>query len=1734
MKQWQTKLIAMIALLLIIVGQAPTDYRSAAAADAASPASAAQTLAVGQTQTALPAFLTGPNSGDPLTIALQYIHQNAAGLGLSEADLADIVVKDRYSTKHNGVTHLYLRQRHQGIEVYNGDININIARDGAVISLGNRFVNALARKANVATPIYSAASAVKQAAAYLHLSASQPLRVIQATGGSAQEVTLSGAGLSKEAIVVKLVYFRQPADEVRLAWQTQIHQLDGAHVWNVGIDAVTGALIHKADIILDGPAAMKTAAAPPRAELGLPVENGAAADNIMSAQQSPSPSYRVFAGPLEHPNDGPGLPASQTLVRNPADPVASPFGWHDIDGLAGHDFQDTRGNNVFAQEDRNGDDVEGFRPTGRQPRRFNFDYRFNPAQQPGDSPNLSASIVNLFYWINHVHDVAYHYGFDEASGNFQVNNYERGGLAGDAIQADAQDNFDFGERNNAFFMPTPDGVAPRIGMLVFDLTTPNRDSALDNSIIAHEYMHGISTRLVGGPSAPFCLSNPETMGEGWSDLLALALTAKATDTGARPRGQGTYLLGQPPDGPGIRRVRYSTDMTIDPQTYSWLQRSGEVHDIGEVWTSMLWDLHWALVDQYGFDANLATGTGGNNLALRLIFDGMKFTSCDPGFVDARDGILTADLVDNGGANQCTIWQAFSRRGLGYSADQGSPFSTLDGREAFDLPPICRDDLGLSKVGSPSVAEPGELLTFTLTASNYTSGPLTGLVLSDPLPANVTYVPGSASDGGTEAGGVITWQLPDLQPDEQAVRTFAVMVNRNYPDPVEVFSDTMETGTENWIADGLWHWQADDEPCGNSFSPTHSWYFGDTTTCSYQDLSTGRLTTATPISLPEGKATLTFQSWEEAELCCDPRTVLVSTDGENFTPVWFSFNSSAAWYEATVDLSDYSGQDVWLRFEFTADFSIFFRGWYVDDMRVVVNPSIHNVATLTSNEGLTAVAEADNEVVKQPHIAVEPQALEETLKLGAKVERTVTISNTGTAPLQFSIAVQGTNPATTTLRAGQGSATPTAVDVPGNPAPAKTAPSYAGERIQARSGFRYEPKLNGLTSADAPTVLLLAAGDVFQLQALLAAYPDLGQVDIFDARSATPTLDQLVGYDTVIVVSNNTFLDPVGVGDLLADYVDQDGTVIQTVPSFFDPGGNGWGLRGRWLDEGYSPFIGTGDWFTLASLGEFDQTHPIMLGVDEASDSLRQIMDLAPGASLVASWTDDEFVATQGRVVGLNTFLADGYAWTGDVDLIVHNSIIWLQSQQAGPVTWLTVTPMTGTVSVDGALALQVTIDASVPDLVGGDHTAVLRVSSNDPAQRFVNVPVTLHALGPKLSLGDGSTWYGRPVTVPVSLATNGFEVSAATFSVDMDESCLRFDPSDGDGDGIPDAIRFNLPAGFQGTATAVLSDSDGELDFFIADLQPPLAALPDGTLATIEFEAACLPDDNPLAVTVNFSTEPLATASDQNGVAVSVATTPGTITIEPGLPGDCNHDGSVNAGDTIACVLEIFDGDGLFWLDAPGGTYPGSPQGCDSNQDNRIEAADIACTVLIIFQGQGACSPPSDPVRAAASPKATLAIPNDIAASSGGTVAVPIRFSGNGNAIAAGMFGIDYDQTHLSFDPTDGNGDGIPDAVAFNVPSGFVGNFHLNDDGQLQFIIADMAPPLAALPDGVLATITFQVKEAGDAQARAASVAFATDFPASLGSRFGQSLGVTTQDGSVLINPLVAKQTAHNLRFVAR
>lgn len=625
-------------------------------------------------------FLTGPAEGNPLDIAQAYIQAHHAQWGLTEGDLEEMVVQKSFVSQHNQTTHIYWRQRLEGIEVYNGDIAVHVAADGSIIAVHNQFVSDLRSRVNSTKPVLTAGQAVQMAAEKLGLSLRAPLSTVKEIGGEAQAVLFSNGGISLEDIPAQLIY--QPLDDgtVRLAWDLSIYEPNAQNWWSLRLDAANGVELSRVNWVVNEN--WETAAAAAEAA-------GWTLNSTIAAAPSAPDQYQVYHFPVESPShSSPASPADgRTTQVNPADTVASPYGWHDTNGTAGAEYTVTRGNNVYAYTDtdaNNSPDV-GSSPDGGPS--LNFSFPLNLTLSP--SGYRPAAVTNLFHWNNLMHDVWYHYGFDEASGNFQTNNYGRGGVGNDEVRAEAQDGFDV---ENANFATPADGLRPRMQMFLWPTPDPDRDGDLDNGIIAHEYGHGISNRLVG--NSVNCLQNNEQMGEGWSDWFGLMMTLENGDAGTDSRGIGTYALNQPPTGVGIRAFPYSTNLATDPRTYDTIKTASAPHGVGSVWAAMVWEMSWAFIQDYGFDPNLYTGTGGNNMAMQLVIDGLKLTPCNPGFVDSRNAILLADLNNYNGAHQCLIWTAFAKRGLGVSALQGSTTNKNDGTQAFDVPASCNllDDI----------------------------------------------------------------------------------------------------------------------------------------------------------------------------------------------------------------------------------------------------------------------------------------------------------------------------------------------------------------------------------------------------------------------------------------------------------------------------------------------------------------------------------------------------------------------------------------------------------------------------------------------------------------------------------------------------------------------------------------------------------------------------------------------------------------------------------------------------------------------------------------------------------------------------------------------------------------------------------------------------------------------------------------------------------------------------------
>jgi hypothetical protein len=586
-------------------------------------------------------YLTAPSPETPTAIALTFLETQSDLFGLTNANLASFKVARDYRTEHNGLTHLTLRQYDGGIPVFEGELRFTIDQAGRIVTMGGDYFPGISIPT---TPGLSPAEALKAAAGDVAPGTTFEPEIRSRPAGPIQDTLFDKGPFNRTDAFhqASLVIFPTQA-EFRLAWQVIFHK-NSRERYLILVDARTGEILYRVNLVK-----FQTR--------GLVFE--------------------------EHPDSGP-----QVLKSFDGDPLGSPMGWLFQNGGV---YSTLGGNNTCTQEDRDGDDDVDVDNNGRVISRVGdggysptaasgqFEYPFlNAYENSGGTDvdtDVDAALTNLFHWVNLVHDYYYRLGFDEVAGNFQWDNFSNLGLGRDEVYADAQDAWTAGERNNANFYTPPDGFDRAFGkprMQMYLWTSPplrNADVDFDGDVLIHEYTHGLSNRLVGGPGDAAALEGIQSgaMGEGWGDWFAASIFNDPV--------VGEYVIGYP--STGLRR--YALD--ANPLTYGDICTGGvpggpktecEVHDDGEIWSAVLWDLRQAFIYRYGYEA-------GKQRVERLVVDGMKASMARPSMLDMRNAILAAD----GQGNQDLIWLAFCRRGMGFSAgtvDDDDPYPV----EAFDL------------------------------------------------------------------------------------------------------------------------------------------------------------------------------------------------------------------------------------------------------------------------------------------------------------------------------------------------------------------------------------------------------------------------------------------------------------------------------------------------------------------------------------------------------------------------------------------------------------------------------------------------------------------------------------------------------------------------------------------------------------------------------------------------------------------------------------------------------------------------------------------------------------------------------------------------------------------------------------------------------------------------------------------------------------------------------------------
>ncbi len=637
---------------------------------------AGQGRAVGAT------FLSAIPADDPHRVVRAFLNEHAALFGHNADALSSSRITRDYTTDHNGLRTTVWEQTLEGIPVFEGLLTSHVTRHGELISISSQFIPNPAAAGDSGTPDWRAmlvaGPATTPARALVLASANVGVEIQENTisisvapEGPERKQTVAGAGLFGPASL-QLIWLPMNGDSMRLCWEVLFTvPRSQAERYLTLVDSETGEVLLRRSMTL----------------------NISPATYNVFTNDSPSPMSPGLSAP------GSTQPTNVNRVSvtlGALDTTASPNGWiNDGD-------RQTSGNNASAFLDRNLDGLPDVPlPSATGTNRV-FDFPLNLTNQP--TTYQSASTVQLFYRANWYHDKLYQLGFTEAAGNYQITNFNKGGLGGDPVLCLVQAGADIGEADNSAFLSAPDGQSGYCLMFVFTGPNPDRDGSLDSEVVLHELTHGLTTRLVGNGSGISALQT-EGMGEGWSDFYSLVLLSEPSDDVNAVYAEGGYvtfdLAGTGFNQNyyyGVRRYPYTTDMSKNPLTFRDIDPAqasphfgipvnplfggsnpSEVHNQGEVWCVTLREMWANLVTTHGWNV-------GNQLALQLVTDGLKLAPANPNFLEARDAIIEADLVDTGGENYVDIWNAFAKRGMGKSASSPNSDTTFGVVEAFDLPP----------------------------------------------------------------------------------------------------------------------------------------------------------------------------------------------------------------------------------------------------------------------------------------------------------------------------------------------------------------------------------------------------------------------------------------------------------------------------------------------------------------------------------------------------------------------------------------------------------------------------------------------------------------------------------------------------------------------------------------------------------------------------------------------------------------------------------------------------------------------------------------------------------------------------------------------------------------------------------------------------------------------------------------------------------------------------------------
>ncbi|SHN45396.1 M36 family metallopeptidase [Cryptosporangium aurantiacum] len=553
--------------------------------------------------------------GDFLSRALSHLQQTGAAAGLNEGRPIEFVPDPRVQTASSGAASVHAQQYHQGIPMFQADSTVLFAPGGALEQSVGSTVEVGDASAELST--IEAIAAVAAGLDFLNLPENrteepdpfgqtpEPFPVL---GPAPDEVIVAFPDLPSRPTTLVPGPFAGRGIGLHLVWLP------------------LGAVLRLGWL-------MELQLPEPRGSVLLIVDAQDASVLFASAT-----THGLLASGTVFPlrGDGPRTefpwprPLTDYPVRSAtALPAAFPDPW-----VAG---EQTSGNAVTAVDAETGTCVTGVRAGGS----VTFD-------APDEARRR---VINAFYYCCYLHDLYYLLGFREIDGNFQADALGRGGAAADSALVTVYPDIVSATAN----MTTPkDGSRPRLNVGL--VTASGRHTALDATVVYHEFTHGLTNRLIGGPANSVSLLAPQSagMGEGWSDYFACSI--------AGTQVIAAWVTDKPS---GIRRHPYDSSFPgtfadVGTPTYR------KAHQLGEIWCATLLE----------FERRVTAP-----LALQVVVDSLKLAPANPSFLDGRDAMLRAldGMLAAGqlapAAHRAAVdsfWTTFARFGMGPAATTQGP------------------------------------------------------------------------------------------------------------------------------------------------------------------------------------------------------------------------------------------------------------------------------------------------------------------------------------------------------------------------------------------------------------------------------------------------------------------------------------------------------------------------------------------------------------------------------------------------------------------------------------------------------------------------------------------------------------------------------------------------------------------------------------------------------------------------------------------------------------------------------------------------------------------------------------------------------------------------------------------------------------------------------------------------------------------------------------------------------